>query len=70
MIATQLYGIAERRDESLAVGAGANMTAKFGANIGGQLIIDVSRQLPENIQAAAFTMLMVVGRRRTVSRAS
>lgn len=58
MLPAQLHRIAKRGDEHFAVWTGAEMSAKLGANIFGQLIIDVGGQLPKNVQASLFTVLV------------
>src|SRR5262245_6513081 len=61
MVLRQLHRISERRNKDFAIGTGAQMTAKFGADVGRQLIVDVSGQLPENIQAMSFARLVMRG---------
>ena len=67
MVATQRHGLAERLDEDFTVGTGTQVAAEFGANVGGQLVVDVGRQLLEDIQATAFAGLVTMWRRLAVS---
>ena len=51
--------MAERRDKYFAVWTGAKVTANFSTYVRGELIIDVSRELLEQVQATAWLMRVV-----------
>jgi hypothetical protein len=55
-------GLAERGDEDLAVGAGTQMMPQFLADGGGQLVVDVSGQLPEYVETTTGPMRVAMGR--------
>ena len=60
MMPAQLHGVAERGDKHLAVRTGPEMSSKFGTDVFGQLVVDIGRQLSENVEASAFPGLVTM----------
>jgi hypothetical protein len=47
-------------DEDFAIRTGSQMPAYLPANVGGEFVVDIGRQLTEKIHAMASTMRMAV----------
>ena len=62
MMLAERDGVLEGGDEDFAIRAGSQMPAYFTANVGGEFVVDIGRQLPEQIHAMALAMGMA-GRR-------
>jgi hypothetical protein len=54
------HGLLEGSDEDFAVRTGSQMPAYLPADVRGEFVIDIGRQLTEKIHAMASTMRMAV----------
>jgi hypothetical protein len=59
-MATEGDGLTQGRDEHFTVGTASQMSANFVANVSCELIIDIGRQLTENVQASALPVVMLM----------
>lgn len=57
-MAAQGDGVPQRGDKGFAIGTDADMAANFSTDVRGELVVDVGRQLLEQIQATAWLMRM------------
>ena len=55
-------GVLEGGDKDFAIRAGSQMPAYFPANVRGEFVVNIGRQLPEQIHAMALAMGMAVSR--------
>lgn len=51
--------VAERRDKYFAVWTGAEVTADLSTDVRGEFVIDIGRELLEQVQATAWLMRVV-----------
>lgn len=54
-------GVLERGDEDFAIRTGSQMSAYLTANVRGELVIDIGRQLPEKVHTMTLAVIMPVG---------
>jgi hypothetical protein len=52
--------LSKRGDEDFAIRTGSQMLAYLPANVGGEFVIDIGRQLTEKIHAMALAMRMAL----------
>ena len=55
-------GVLEGGDEDFAIRTGSQMSAYLPANVGGEFVVDIGRQLLEKIHAMALAMRVAVRR--------
>ena len=58
MMAALLHGVAKRGNEHFTVWTGAEMASKLGADVFGQLVVDIGGQLSKNVETSALTRLV------------
>lgn len=58
-MATEGDRVPERRDKYFAIWTGAKVVANFSTYVRGEFVIDVSRELLEQVQATAWLMRVV-----------
>ena len=61
-MSAERHGVLERGDEDFAVRTGSQMSAYFLADIRWEFVVDIGRQLSEQIHAVALVIGMVVRR--------
>jgi hypothetical protein len=60
-VTTERDRLPERGDKDFAIRTGAQVAAKFAANVRGQFVVDIGGQLLQYVQAMAFARLMTMG---------